>query len=254
MNEAKNVTTREIVQDIKANKNSTLRNDFLSSYLISNRLSPYFSGYYITQNIVPNKITLHMIISGVIGGILFAMPNIYVKILGALVIHLWFVLDCSDGEVARYTKTFSRFGKEMDYIAHLIDHPFFGVALFLSLNQLGRYNPYYLAGTIILSNFLDYLYRNVISLYDVIDLKETDKKTQSNTTVDEKWNLKSIVGFVVSIFIIYPNLILFGVIIYFIDLLAGSSLLYSFIVISNGLTLIYLLKMLKDLTIKFYKS
>ena len=244
----------DIIQDIKSNKNSTLRNDFLSSYLISNRLSPYLSGYYINRKVVPNKITLHMIISGVIGGILFAMPNIFLKIFGALVIHLWFVLDCSDGEVARYTKTFSRFGKEMDYIAHLIDHPFFGLALFLSLNQLGRYNPYYLAGTIILSNFLDYLYRNVISLYDVIDLKEADKKVKSSTTVDEKWNLKSIIGFVVSIFIIYPNLILFGVIIYFIDLFVGSSLLYAFIVISNGLTLIYLLKMLMDLTMKFYKS
>lgn len=254
MNVASDFTTMEIVQDIKLNKNSTLRNDFLSSYLISSRLSPYLSGYYISRKVVPNKITLYMIISGVIGGILFAMPNILFKILGALVIHLWFVLDCSDGEVARYTKTFSKFGKEMDYIAHLIDHPFFGFALFLSLNQLGRYNPYYLAGTIILSNFLDYLYRNVISLYDVIDLKEAENRTQNNTTIDEKWNLKSIVGFVVSIFIIYPNLILFGVLIYFIDLWAGSSLLYSFIIISNGLTLIYLLKMLKDLTIKFYKS
>lgn len=254
MNVANEITTKEIIHDIKANKNSTLRNDFLSSYLISSRLSPYLSGYYISRKVVPNKITLHMIISGVIGGILFAMPNIFFKLLGALVIHLWFVLDCSDGEVARYTKTFSKFGKEMDYIAHLIDHPFFGLALFLSLNQLGRYNPYYLAGTIILSNFLDYLYRNVISLYDVIDLKEAEKKTQSGTAVDEKWNLKSIIGFLVSIFIIYPNLILFGVIIYFIDLFAGSSLLYGFIVISNGLTLIYLLKMLKDLTVKFYRS
>lgn len=254
MNVTKEITTKEIVQDIKANKNSTIRNDFLSGYLISSRLSPYLSGYYISRKASPNKITLHMIFSGVIGGILFAMPNILVKLLGALVIHLWFVLDCSDGEVARYTRTFSKFGKEMDYIAHLIDHPFFGVALFLSLNQLGRYNPYYLAGTIILSNFLDYLYRNVISLYDVIDLKEADKKTQTTATVDEKWNLKSIISFVVSIFIIYPNLILFGVIIYFIDLYAGSSLLYGFIIISNGLTFIYLLKLLKDLTVKFYKS
>lgn len=254
MNVANNATTIEIIRDIKSKKNSTLKNDFLSSYLISSRVSPYFSGYYISKKIKPNSITLHMIFSGIIGAILFSFPNIYIKILGAVIIHLWFVLDCSDGEVARYTKTFSKFGKEMDYLAHLINHPLFGGALFLSMIQLGRYNLSYLAITLILSNFLDYLYRNLTTLDDVIDFKETDKKNQKDNSNNGKWDIKSKIIFVASIFIIYPNVILFSVIIYFVDFIFGTSLLYIFLVLSNGLTLAHLLKKLVVMTRKFHRS
>lgn len=85
---------------------------FLCLYLISPRVSSYLSSMYIKKNIVPNKITIHMILSGIIDAILFSISNTFVKIIGVIFIQLWFILDCSDGKVVRYTKTFPIFGKK----------------------------------------------------------------------------------------------------------------------------------------------
>ncbi|MFZ2462253.1 MAG: CDP-alcohol phosphatidyltransferase family protein [Caldibacillus thermoamylovorans] len=240
----------DIAKEIKKEKNLSVKTTFLSSYLISERFSPYFSKFYIKKNVTPNMITMHMIISGIIGAILFAMPNIYVKILGAIFIHLWFILDCSDGEVARYTKTFSKFGKELDFMAHLINHPLFGLALFLSLVQLERYHFYLLAVLIMISNLLDYLNRNVIAMKTIIDLKEPSDGHVSQKS--EKWTLKQKIAFITDIFTIYPNFILFGVIIYFVDFLLGSHILLGYIImnifLTSGLMLLVSIRLLK----KFY--
>jgi len=240
----------KIAQEIKKAKNLSLKTYFLSSFLISNRISPYISSIYIKKKVVPNTITLHMIYSGIIGAIFFSLPNIYLKVVGALFIHLWFILDCSDGEVARYTKTFSKFGKELDYMAHLINHPLFGLSFFISLMQFERYNIYNLAILILLSNFLEYLNRNLITLNLVLQLKEQKQIVSNN----DKWTLKRIILFFVNIFTIYPNLILFGVIIYFIDYFIGSNILYLYLVMNVLLSSIMAIWDMIKYTKKFYFS
>lgn len=103
-------------------------------------ISPIFSKQFLKLNISPNTITLFMIISGVIGGILFILPSLICKILGIVFFFLWFVFDCSDGEVARITRNFSKYGKEMDFIAHLICHPLLMIGVGLSYYQMNRYD------------------------------------------------------------------------------------------------------------------
>lgn len=241
----------KIVQEIKRTKNLSLKTYFLSSFLISNRISPYISSIYIKKKVLPNTVTLHMIYSGIIGAAFFSIPNIYLKVVGALFIHLWFILDCSDGEVARYTKSFSKFGKELDYMAHLINHPLFGFSLFMSLMQFERYNIYYLALLILLSNFMDYLNRNILTLNIVLQVKEPEGGIESKY---EKWTLKKKILFLTNIFTIYPNLILFGVIIYFIDYFLGSNTLYLYLVINVFLTSIFDIRAMIKYTKKFYAS
>lgn len=242
----------EVIKKIKMDNKPKLKDFFLSSYLISQRISPYVSALYINKGIIPNKITLHMIYSGIIGAILFSIPNIYLKIFGAIFIHLWFVLDCSDGEVARYTRTFSKYGKELDFVAHLINHPLFGLSMFFSMLQLERYNNYYLIIIFLISNTLDYLYRNIETLNIVINLKDI-----SNNLIDKKpfkWTNKKKVIFISAIFTVYPNFILFGVIIYFIDYFIGLNILYIYVILNVILTGLFLIIELFKLTQKFYKS
>lgn len=243
--------TMKIANEIKKTKNLSLKTYFLSSFLISNRISPYISSIYIKRKVLPNTITIHMILSGVIGAVFFSMPNIYIKILGALFIHLWFILDCSDGEVARYTKTFSKFGKELDYMAHLIDHPLFGFALLMSLMQLNRYNITYLIMIILMSNLADYFNRNICALNVIIELKEP---LEGNGNNFEKWTLKKRILFITNIFTIYPNFILFGVIIYFIDFIIGSDILYIYLIANVVLTIIFAIREMIRYTKKFYIS
>lgn len=99
--------------------------------LICRYLSPIISIPAIRNNIHPNVITLLMVISGIIGGILFMLPVIELKAISILFYILWFVFDCSDGEVARFTNTFSKYGKELDWMAHLACHSLlvFGILL-----------------------------------------------------------------------------------------------------------------------------
>jgi len=242
-----------ISKEIKKTKNLSIKTYFLSSFLISNRISPYISSFYIKKKVIPNRITLHMILSGIIGAIFFSMPNVILKIIGAIFVHLWFILDCSDGEVARYTKKYSKYGKELDYMAHLIDHPLFGFALFISLYQLERYNFNILLILVVLSNFLDYFNRNIILLENIIDLKES-KENKGNIVIHTKWTLKELVIFIIKIFTIYPNIVLFGVLVYFIDYFLRTNILFYYISTNAILSGILSIKAAFSFTRKFYNS
>ncbi len=208
---------------------------------------------YIKLGVIPNIITIHMILSGILGAILFSFPYLWLKILGAVMIHLWFILDCSDGEVARYTKKYSKYGKELDYMAHLINHPLFGMSLFFSLFQMGKYDFYPLLLIVIASNFLDYLNRNLNTLNLVVDIKK-QIKNKGFMPVAENWTMKKIILFFTNIFTIYPNLILFGVIIYFIDYFVGTNILFSYLILNVALTAIFSIRSLFKFTKKFYNS
>lgn len=242
-----------VVDEIKSTKNLSIRTYFLSSFLISNRISPYISAIYIKLGVIPNMITIHMILSGIIGAVLFSLPFLTAKILGSIFIHIWFILDCSDGEVARYTKRYSKYGKELDFMAHLINHPLFGIALFLSLYQLERYDFYILLYIIVASNFLDYLNRNLNTLQLVIDTK-SEIENKGYMPTPQNWTFKKIVMFFANIFTIYPNLILFGVIVYFIDYSFSTDFLYYYLILNVILTFLYSIWGLFKFTRKFYNS
>lgn len=241
-----------IVKEIKKENKPSLKDMFLSSYLISQRVSPYVSSIYIKKKVVPNTITFHMILSGIVGAILFSNTNIKVKIVGAIFIHLWFILDCSDGEVARYTRTFSKYGKELDFMAHLINHPLFGISILISLLQLNRYNPFNLFILVFLSNFIDYGIRNILTLNILDELKEKNNDIDKNSK--NIWNLKKFILFFTSIFTLYPNLILFGVIIYFIDFYIGSNILYFYLIMNILVTSVFFIKYIIDKTKYYYYS
>lgn len=241
-----------IAEEIKKTKNyPELKYDFLCGYLISDRISPYLSAIFIRKKVKPNKITLYMIYSGILGGILFSLPNVYLKLLGALFIHLWFILDCSDGEVARFTRTFSKCGREIDLIAHIINHPLFGFSMFMSLMQLGRYNVYLLAALIFTNVLMDSMHRNLLTLNILADSKICAAPQPAES---HKKSLKDKVSIFIKLFSIHPNLVLFGVIIYFVDYLTGSNILLAYIALYVFFSFIFLIKALIKTTRRFYIS
>ena len=101
--------------------------------------SPFVTKLMLKLNVIPNQVTIFMIISGIIGAFIFSLPNIFLKLIGIIFIYLWYLLDCSDGEIARIKKKYSLFGKELDYLAHFINHPLFVISFAVSIIQLGRY-------------------------------------------------------------------------------------------------------------------
>lgn len=235
------MTYFEILKKIKKERRQpSLENDFLIGFLLSARVSPYFSAYYIKKGIIPNKITLHMIISGIVGGILFCFPSNLIKFIGMIFMQTWFILDCSDGEVARETKNFSKYGKELDFLAHIINHPIFTFALLISLIQKNEYQLYFLISIFSLNCILDLYNRSLIKLWLIKELKEENKENRF-----QKSKIKKIVLIFLQIFAVYPNFILFSSIFYFIN--AKFIIYYS--ILNILLTLLFLLKS----TIKYLK-
>jgi phosphatidylglycerophosphate synthase len=91
--------------------------------LYMRRVSPYFSWLFIRIGFSPNQLTYLMIICGVLGGAAVAVTpdgpaGLAWAIAGALLIQAYLLLDCSDGEVARFRKRTSVTGIYLDRIGH----------------------------------------------------------------------------------------------------------------------------------------
>lgn len=236
---------KQILEKAKEIKRTRFENPLsktiFAGWLISKRFSYYISAIYILKNKTPNYVTSHMIYSGIIGALLFMQDNIYIKIIGVLFIQLWFILDYSDGEVARETKIFSKYGREFDYLAHIINHPLFSLALLFSLLQLKRYNVTILIVLFLLSTILDLVNRNIFAFRTIIDLKTEVKKEES---LENMKLLTKVRRTLQGIITTYPNIPLLGVFCYFIDVYYGTSILYIYIILNVVFTFLILLKSL----------
>ena len=161
--------------------------------------SPFFSIYFIRWHIRPNMVTLFMIIFGILGAILFTLPYGICKIIGFICFHLWYIMDCSDGEVARHTKTFSNYGREMDFMAHLICHPAMNLSLWITYIQIDQFSPLWVSFIFISFISLELVNRNLIA-FDIYLHKDETNQLASITPPLYNYIIRQIVN--------YPNFIL----------------------------------------------
>lgn len=83
-------------------------------------VSPYVSTMFVRLGVAPNPITYLMIVCGVLAGVLLAFGGLWSAVAAALLIQVYLLLDCSDGEVARYTGRTSVAGVYLDRIGHYL--------------------------------------------------------------------------------------------------------------------------------------
>jgi phosphatidylglycerophosphate synthase len=87
-----------------------------------------------------NQVTVIQEIIGTIGAIMLAVPSIKIMLLGIFLIQFGFILDCVDGEVARYKGQSSVRGVFLDLIGHQIVIPFYifftSLGVFVRTGQL----------------------------------------------------------------------------------------------------------------------
>jgi hypothetical protein len=100
-------------------------------------ISILFTWLFVRTPISANQVTILQEILGVIGAILFGFGRF---VLGSLFLQLGYILDCSDGEVARWKNQQSESGKFLDLIGHMIVIPFYyfglGLGIFLETGQV----------------------------------------------------------------------------------------------------------------------
>lgn len=196
-------------------------------------LSPLTTSILLKLKLIPNIVTLLMIISGVIGGILFSFNNNLIKFVGIVFIHLWYVLDCSDGEIARITKIFSKMGKEIDFTAHIVNHPIFLLSFAISLLSLDNTtNRELILICLFLLSSLELINRNLLSFSEIYSLKVVKNSESVNDENKAKQNRSKIKKFIIHIvtnITILPNFVLLFPLIYMADVFLGTTLsLYYF--------------------------
>lgn len=219
----------------KIAKIKPINEEVVAAYFFSRRLSPFFVNIFLKLNIIPNTITIYMIIVGIIGAIFFSFSDIWFKIVGYIFMHLWFIFDCGDGEVAKITKNFSKYGKELDYIAHIVNHPIFNIAFLISLMQLNKYNIMFVSMVSIVLISSNLVSRNLLSMYTIFELREKSK----NVVTKKKKLYRLIISYLIGFLTQYPNFVLIFPILYFIDVLIGTSIsLIYFLVITASSFLI----------------
>jgi len=86
---------------------------------VTRKISVYVTWLFLHTNISANQVTLLQNLTGFLGFLLLCCPGRFAALLGMLLIQLGYVLDCVDGEIARYRKTPSVNGIFMDIFNHV---------------------------------------------------------------------------------------------------------------------------------------
>lgn len=165
----------------KVHNTGRLKYRFLPALLISANISPIISAFSIKHGIFPNKLTLFMVPISIIGSILISIHSLFFKIIGAVVIHLWFAIDIADGEVARCTSNFSKFGYIMDFLAHHIGHVFYITAFILNMYQLGRYRLQKILLIYAVMLYAEYSFRNLCSIEALFNISDRKSGYQNSS-------------------------------------------------------------------------
>ncbi|MFE6157546.1 CDP-alcohol phosphatidyltransferase family protein [Streptomyces sp. NPDC056486] len=73
--------------------------------------------YLVNTRITPNQLTYLMTVAGALAAPALLVPGITGAVLGVLMVQLYLLLDCVDGEIARWRKQYSMAGVYLDRVA-----------------------------------------------------------------------------------------------------------------------------------------
>jgi len=79
--------------------------------------------------VTPNAVTWAMLLVGLLAAGVLTLPGLLAAVAAALLIQLQILLDCSDGELARWRRQFSPAGIYLDRMAHYVTETALPVAL-----------------------------------------------------------------------------------------------------------------------------
>ena len=86
--------------------------------LYMRRASPYLTRLLLRTPLSANAVTALMIPAGLLAAFCLTFAGVWTAVAAALLVQLQLLLDCADGEVARWRKTYSPVGVYLDQLAH----------------------------------------------------------------------------------------------------------------------------------------
>jgi phosphatidylglycerophosphate synthase len=100
-----------------------------SGALYIRHLSIWVTRWLLPTGITPNGVTWLMILVGVLGAFALPLPGLVGPIVVVLAMQLQILLDCSDGEVARWRQRFSPAGIYLDRVGHYLTEASIPIAI-----------------------------------------------------------------------------------------------------------------------------
>ena len=97
--------------------------------LYMRRVSPYLTRLLIRTPITPNGVTWLMIVVGILAAGALTLPGLGWAVAAVALIQLQLLLDCSDGELARWRQTSSPAGIYLDRLGHYLTEAALPIAL-----------------------------------------------------------------------------------------------------------------------------
>lgn len=107
-------------------------------YYFARPLSWPLTWICVTLGLSASAVTYISIFAVIIGSVLIIFGNSALTIVGILLFNLWIILDCVDGNIARYKLTFSKYGEFIDAVGGYFATTF----LFSSLGILSYKIPF----------------------------------------------------------------------------------------------------------------
>ena len=93
------------------------------------RLSPYVTRRLLSTRATPNAVTWAMVAVGLLAAAVLTLPGVLAALAAALLIQGQILLDCVDGELARWRQSFSPAGIYLDRFAHFVTESALPIAL-----------------------------------------------------------------------------------------------------------------------------
>jgi phosphatidylglycerophosphate synthase len=88
---------------------------FFTTFFVS-PYSRYIARWAARRGLTPNQVTTFSLLLGVLTAVAFATGERWGLITGAVLLQLAFTFDCVDGQLARYTRQFSKLGAWLDSV------------------------------------------------------------------------------------------------------------------------------------------
>jgi phosphatidylglycerophosphate synthase len=93
------------------------------------KLSPYVTRALLPTGVSPNTVTWGMIVVGVLAAGVLTLPGVLAAAAAAALIQGQILLDCVDGEIARWRRQFSPAGIYLDRLGHYVTETALPIAL-----------------------------------------------------------------------------------------------------------------------------
>jgi hypothetical protein len=113
-------------------------NDGMFSVFVLRKFSKLFTWAAVRLKMTPNQVTLISFAVGLLSAYEFSRGTFWTIFAGAILLQLSIIIDCADGELARYTRKFSGLGAWLDAITDRIKEYLVFFALAYGADKNGR--------------------------------------------------------------------------------------------------------------------